>query len=251
MVSVTHRISKIKQPRGGYIKPKEFVVTDLLDTNTLNENENTHSSIVGLAVDYLTRFLSGAPIEKSFEISLIGASKVKGGPELATDLLTIIKGTDDISIESACKMVGFDVVKRAGVAGYKPVELINPDKATISNIRVMVNRGLNFFKLYGPVVKDGFNFEGGYTPSINTGDGDFLTDNTLWDFKVSKSAPTNKHTLQLLIYYLMGVRSIHSEFKRIENLGIFNPRLNKVYLLPISTISNEIINEINTTVIGY
>ncbi len=29
------------------------------------------------------------------------------------------------------------------------------------------------------------------------------------------------------------------------------PRLNKVYLLPISTISNEIINEVNTTVIGY
>ncbi|PFD55467.1 hypothetical protein CN271_31405, partial [Bacillus cereus] len=56
---------------------------------------------------------------------------------------------------------------------------------------------------------------------------------------------------QLLIYYLMGVHSIHSEFKQIENLGIFNPRLNKVYLLPISTISNEIINEVNTTVIGY
>lgn len=49
----------------------------------------------------------------------------------------------------------------------------------------------------------------------------------------------------------MGVHSIHTEFKQIENLGIFNPRLNKVYLLPISTISNEIINEVNTTVIGY
>ncbi|PFR64601.1 hypothetical protein COK29_26985, partial [Bacillus cereus] len=101
------------------------------------------------------------------------------------------------------------------------------------------------------IVKDGFTFKGGYTPSINTGDGDFLTENTIWDFKVSKSVPTNKHTLQLLIYYLMGVDSIHSEFKQIENLGIFNPRLNKVYLLPISTISNEIINEVNTTVIGY
>ena len=49
----------------------------------------------------------------------------------------------------------------------------------------------------------------------------------------------------------MGVRSIHSGFKQIESLGIFNPRLNKVYLLPISTISSDIINEVNTTVIGY
>ena len=250
MVSVTQRISKVKQPRGGYIKPKDFIVTDLLDDNILNERENIHSSLVGLAVDYLTRFLNGAPIEDAFKISLMGAFNVKE-IELANDLLFNIQGTDDISIESASKMVGFDVAYRAGIAGYKPVELINPDKETISNIRIMVNRGLNFLKLYGPIVKDGFTFEGGYTPSINTGDGDFLTENTIWDFKVSKSAPTNKHTLQLLIYYLMGVHSIHTEFKQIENLGIFNPRLNKVYLLPISTISNEIINEVNTTVIGY
>ena len=49
----------------------------------------------------------------------------------------------------------------------------------------------------------------------------------------------------------MGVHSIHSEFEQIEKLGIFNPRLNKVYLLKINAISNEIINEVNTTVIGY
>lgn len=181
---------------------------------------------------------------------MMGAFNAKE-TELANELLLNIQGLDYTSIESACKMVGFDVAFRVGVAWYKPVELIKPDKETISNIRIMVNRGLNFFKLYGPIVKNGFNFEGGYTSTINTGDGDFLTENTLWDFKVLKSAPTNKHTLQLLIYYLMGVRSIHSEFKQIENLGIFNPRLNKVYLLPISTISNDIINEVNTTVIGY
>lgn len=250
MVSVTQRISKVKQPRGGFIKPKDFVVTDLLDTDILNEGENIHSSLVGMAVDYLTRFLNGTPIEEAFKISLRGAFFVKE-VELANDLLLKIQGTDDNSIESACKMVGFDVVVRSGVMGYKPVELINPDTETISNIRIMVNRGLNFFKLYGPIVKDGFTFEGGYTPFINTGDGDFLTENTLWDFKVSKSVPTSKHTLQLLVYYLMGVHSIHPEFKQIKNLGIFNPRLNKVYLLPISKISKEIINEVNTTIIGY
>lgn len=46
MVSVTQRISKVKQPRGGYIKPKDFIVTDLLDDNILNERENIHSSLV-------------------------------------------------------------------------------------------------------------------------------------------------------------------------------------------------------------
>lgn len=250
MVSVTQRIAKIKQPRGGYIKPKEFVITDLTDNNTLNEIENVHSTLIGLTVDYLTRYLNGTPINKAFEISLKGAANVNK-IDLANDLLSDIKGTDNTSIENACKMTGFDVAFRASIAGYKPVESINPDNETISNIRIMVNRGLNFLQQYGPIVKDGFTFEGGYTNFINTGDGDFLTKNTLWDFKVSKSAPTNKHTLQLLIYYLMGVRSIHPEFKQIENLGIFNPRLNKVYLLPTNKISDEIISDVNSTVIGY
>ncbi|WP_242069239.1 hypothetical protein [Bacillus wiedmannii] len=169
MVSVTQRISKVKQPSGGYIKPKNFIVTDLLDTDILNESKNIHSILVGLAVDYLTRFLNGAPIEEAFKILLMGAFNVKE-VELANDLLLNIQGTDDTSIESACKMVGFDVAYRAGVVGYKPVELINPDKETILNIRIMVNRGLDFFKFYGPIIKDGFTFEDGYTSSINTGD---------------------------------------------------------------------------------
>ncbi len=250
MATVTQRISKVNQPRGGYLKPKEFVVTDLQDTNILNDNENISAGLVGLAVDYLTRFLAGTPKEEAFRVSLIGAFNVKE-PFLADDLLSDIQSLDDTSIESACKMAGFDAAYRAGVKAYKPVQFINPDEETISNIRIMVNRGLNFFKLYGPVVKDGFTFEGGYSSSVDSGDGDFLTKDTLWDFKVSKSAPTNKHTLQLLMYYLMGVRSIHSEFKQIKNLGIFNPRLNKVYSLSIDKISSDIIKEVNEVVIGY
>lgn len=37
----------------------------------------------------------------------------------------------------------------------------------------------------------------------------------------------------------------------IESLGISNPRLNKVYLLAIDTIPDEIINEVEANVIGY
>ncbi|EOO11224.1 hypothetical protein [Bacillus cereus] len=250
MVSVTQRISKIKQPRGGYVKPKDFNVIELNDGIVLYEEENIHSTLIGLAVDYLTRFTMGTSLEKAFRISLIGASRVNEG-DYAVELLSGINGLDDSSIENACKLVGFDTALRAGIASYKPVHTIQPDFATISNIRNMVKRSRTFSDNFGPIVKDGFTFEGGYTRLISSGDGDFLTETTLWDFKVSKKDPTNKNTLQLLIYYLMGVHSIHTEFEQIEKLGIFNPRLNKVYLLAISAISNEIINDVNTTVIGY
>lgn len=251
MVSVTQRIKQIKQPRGGYIRPKEFNITILDDNIKLNEKENIHSSLVGLAVDYMTRYSIGTPINEAFKISIMGASII-GESKFAQKLIEEIEGLDDNSIVNACKLVGYDVCCRAGIIGYKPVQNINPDKDTIDNIRYMIKRSLKFIEIYGPIIKDGFTFEGGYTNLVSKGDGDFLTQSTLWDFKVSTKNPTNAHTLQLLMYYLMGINSTNEKyFKDVEKLGIFNPRLNSVYLLEIKKISSEIIKEISEKVIGY
>ena len=250
MYSVTQRIKAIKQPRGGYIKPKEFTETTLDDGIELNPNENIHASLVGLAVDYLTRLMTGTSADEAFYISLLGSDRVNERKN-AEKLISKIKGLDDKSIINACKVVGYDVCFRAGIIGYKPVKEIQPDTETIENIRIMVNRCLAFWKEYGPVEVDGFTFEGGYTEIVSSGDGDYLSQDTLWDLKVSKEAPKNKYTLQLLMYYIMGCHSIHKEFQKIKRLGIFNPRLNKVYLLEIANISDEIIQEVSSEVIGY
>lgn len=249
MASVTQRIKQIKQPYGGYLKPSVFEEIRLNDGKELGE-ENIHSSLVGLTVDYLTRTEMGATPEDAFKISLMGAALI-GEDQKARKLLDRISGLDDMSIQSACKMVGYDVVFRAGVNGFKNVDGINPDGTTIENIRVMVKRAIKFFNQYGPVVKDGFTFEGGYTEIIDSGDGDFLTRDTLWDFKVSKNKINSSQTLQLLIYYIMGLHSVHSEFDVIKKLGIFNPRLNVVYLYPIEKINDGVIKSIEEEVICY
>ena len=79
----------------------------------------------------------------------------------------------------------------------------------------MIQRSIEFFKIYVPIKQDGFSFEpvngnkddydkmiktntgtyGGYTATVSAGDGDFLTTDTLWDFKVSKSAPTDRKSV--------------------------------------------------------
>lgn len=250
MVSVMARVKQVKQPRGGYINPKEFNVFELIDGIDLYPTENIHATLMGIVVDYLTRFTLGTSLEDAFKISLQGAFNIKEF-EYASDLLSEIKGLDDNSIKNACKMVGYDIVYRAGAAAYTPVQNIEPDFHTISNVRTMIERSITFNEKYGPIIKAGFTFEGGYNKTIDTGDGDFLTETTLWDFKVSKAGPTNKNTFQLLIYYLMGLRSIHPEFKNIKELGIFNPRLNTVYLLGVNDISPEILSEVSSEVIGY
>lgn len=249
--SVTRRIKQIKQPRGGYIKPKDFMVTSLGDgIDALHPEENIHPSLIGLSVDYLSRYMAGASEMEAFRISHAGA-RIIGEDRLAEDLLREINGLDDRSIINAIKLSGFDVCLRSGPMGYKPIEEINPDQDTIENVRTMVERSLDFFEQYASEVIEGFTFEGGYTSVVSSGDGDFMTRDTLWDFKVSKMSIKKEHTLQLLMYWRMGLHSVHPEFKQIEYLGIFNPRLNQVYRLAVKDIPEDIIQIVEIDVIGY
>lgn len=250
---VTQRIAKIKQPYGGYINPKEFECIKL-DGGTIDDlypEENVHPVLIGITVDYLTRFMTGTPAQKAFEISQAGANLIHK-QRLFKKLLKKVKGLDNTSIVSAVKLSGFDTVYRARSETYRPVKYIKPDANTIENIRVMVERSLHFFEQYGPKVLDGLTFEGGYTGYVAAGDGDFLTRDTLWDFKVSKKKPLSKHTLQLFMYWRMGLHSIYHEYyESVKNLGIYNPRMNVVYLLDVSKIPLGVIEKIEKEVIGY
>ena len=278
MASVTARINQIKQPRGGFIKPSDMSVELQNDGVTLNSEENVHASIIGMSVDYLTRYMNGSKLEDAFGISLRGATiaanfSVKGSLATAKKMLSNIKGLDDNSIINACKLVTFDVWFRNTPAAMlaKSYNETNPDKATVDNIRTLVQRSLNFFKKYGPITQDGFTFEpvngkesdykkmvetgrgtwGGYTGTVETGDGDFLTADTLWDFKVTVSEPTNKHTLQLLMYWIMGQHSGQDIYKKITKIGIFNPRLNKVYFYSIDKLPKDVIEIVEKEIICY
>ncbi|MCI6269600.1 MAG: helix-turn-helix domain-containing protein [Clostridiales bacterium] len=250
MASVTQRINMIKQPYGGYLPIRSFYKTEYTDEYVLYEEENINAGIVGMAVDYLTRYMLGECVEDAFSVSLLGA-QIIGKTNKAYTLLRKIKGLDSESIKCACKLSGFDVCFRAGIQGYKPIENINPDLNTIHNIRVMVIRAVKLFESIGPVTKTFITFDGGYTSTVDSGDGDFLTKNAIWDLKVSKKNPTSKHTLQLLMYYVLGLHSTKPELHSIRHLGIFNPRLNTAYTFKTCDISSDTIHIIESQVIGY
>ena len=108
----------------------------------------------------------------------------------------------------------------------------------------MVERSLKFVEEYGPIILEGFTFEGGYTDIVQAGDGDFITE-------VTSASITTRHTLQLLMYWRMGLRSVHPEFEKIEYLGIYNPRLNRVYRLFVKDVPEEVIHTVERDIIGY
>lgn len=262
MSCVTQRIKEIKQPRGGYVRPSRLKIRRFDDGCDLAEAaENVSPGLVGSAVDYLTRFAMGASLSEAFAISLTGAKvaqvlyKRKGTVKKATKLLSGIKAINKKAIVNACKLATYDVWARRPspmAALYKGPDDIKPDEATTENIAIMVERNLRFWEAYGPIVKDGFTFEpNGYTMTVDSGDGDYLTRDTLWDLKTNRSRPTSRHTLQLLMYWIMGQHSGQKIYRKISKIGIFNPRLNEVYTLDVKAISKKIIREVEKNVICY
>lgn len=250
MFSVTARVKNVRQPRRGYIPICKLKTTEYSDEYRIETIDSYYKPIQGMAVDYLTRFMNGSPKQIAFQIPLMGAQKVH---ELykAQNLLDKIIGLDEKSIYATCQLVGYDVVVRRGSQYFTSVENITPNKRVIHNIAVLVSRGISFFKKNGPIISMGFTFEGGYNDIICKGDGDYLTATTLWDLKVSESKPKITQTLQVLVYYILGIHSIHPEFQTIKELGIYNPTLNIAYTICLSKIPDTVFYNVSRDVIGY
>ena len=257
--SVTQRIKQVGQPRGGYINPKTLTKSVLFEDGVSEfPNESVHPSLVGLAVDYLTRYMLGDSAEEAFKISLLGlgvceSAGMNEDAEYGRELFRrLSRDLNTTTVESAIKLCAFDVCVRAGMAGYKSIMLINADLYTCSNVAVMVKRNLYLFKVYGNPVLNGFVFKGGYTSTVSTGDGDFVTPDTLWELKVSVREPTKEWTLQTLMYWRMGLHSEHREiFEKVKYLGIVNPRKNAVYRIAVANIPEKNLEAVERDVIGY
>ncbi|RKQ94587.1 hypothetical protein U746_0335 [Mycolicibacterium mucogenicum 261Sha1.1M5] len=293
MSSVTQRIAQynkqVGQPRGGLVNPKVFKAEELDDGFGVldGEQENLHSSTVGLAVDYLTRLAGMKPpadevasaVAEVFRVSLSGAAaisehpayaSVKADAEEAISWLDVLVQEDGIAVfdinenavRAACRLSTYDVGKRAGVQFYNPASsLLLPDDATVSHILRMVLRSVRFFIEHGPITSNGFVFtdpqkrlegdRGGYTDLVTSGDSDFLTPDTLWDFKASKAKPNKDHALQLLMYFFMGKESGLPEFEALTHVGIFNPRLGTAHRLAVAEVPTDVIETVRRDVIGY
>ena len=270
MAAVTERIDQIEQPRaGGYLPLKMFERISFDDGIELSPQENISGKLIGPAVEYLTRFLCGKSEEsvgrrfiEAFGVSLSGAAYAQeffGQKNAVAAFQKILEDmvhsdTDGI-ITAALKLVTFDVwycnPRNAVSFAYASVK---PDADTIGNIYTMLRRSRRFFTEYSPVVKCGFDFApNGYTLTVDKGDGDFLSADTLWDMKVYSPTTkiTKRDTLQILMYWIMGQHSGQEIFRNITKIGFFNPRMNTAYDLDVSEIPAEIIREVEDKVICY
>lgn len=258
MQSVTQVTKTVKQPRGGFIKPKDFEVIQFEDDGIIQEDDQIHQQIVGMAVDYLTRYMVGQDKYEAFKIQMLGAAiAAKEGLECAyraEQYIDCIKGLDDEQIIAACKLQTFDVwFRNCSQAAYcRNADATEPSKVAIENIRILVNRQIQFINKYGPIKQYGFDFQpNGYSSKITSGDGDFLTEDTIVDFKVSKNKLTNKQSLQLAVYWMMGQMQGNLIFKDIKYIATFNPLMNQYCRFDMTKAQADVVAQIATDVIGY
>lgn len=250
MSAILEVINNVKQPENGYLPVDKFNKLYFNDDLEVSDEENIPIELVGIVIDYMTRYLLIGDAKNCFRVSLTGAMIAEEG-EQAKTLLDKIDGLNNHSVIAACKLVAYDTYFRKGITTTIKSSDVNPDSKSVQNIINMINRSLLFIKKYGPITKEGITFEGGYTDKITSGDGDFVTDGIIWDFKLSPEGITTTNTLQLLIHYIMGKHSNYVELQDVYKLGFFNPRLNIVYLMDANEIDSEVISEVETKIIGY
>lgn len=255
--SVTGILANIKQPRGGYLPLSNFDMESHCDDLRVVGDYNIAPSLVGLAVDYGTRIALGNDPEETFEVATVGAGMV-GASDVAESLIADIDAAalesgeiDEKSVVSLCKLSGFDSAFRAGASAYRPVSEINPDRQTIADIGNLILRTKAFFDASAEPVIAGFTFEGAYTDDAGASDGDYICGDTLWDLKVSKNEPTIKNTMQVLLYYLMGLRSSKDEFKAVTRIGLFNPWLQKSWSISVLDLDESFLSMVENDILGY
>ena len=265
MASVAARIKQISttQPYGGYVPVSMFEKVKFTDNADIYPSENISGSLTGTVVDYLTRFMTGTQKEEAFILPMMGAviadRYVHGELEAAKSLLNGITGLDKVSIENACRLSTFDrwVMEPAILAmlqdGHESIA-VQPDSE--NNIRIFVERSIDFFTKYDPVMKTGFMFlpdSPACTSEVDSGIMDYLTADTIWDMKVYRPSTrmSKDDTLQVLMYWIMGQHSGQEIFKSVTKIGLYNPRQNIAYTLEVAKIPPEVIREVEEKVICY
>lgn len=252
---------RIDWSMNSYTHPKWLKVPPFDDnvegSDVLNPVENVSSVLVDAVVDCMARFALGVSVEKAFSMPLRYFQANRGGSE-TSDLMNTIQGLDDRSIINAVKLFRFaDYDDRFGIGHLPFSEGIEPDEATIQNVRMMVERSLRFFKPRGPEwwngkMPEGFTLARESFVPVRIPAGDAMLPDTCWDLKASESCPTTYDVLRLIMYRFIGICSDRAWlFRDIPYLGVYNPRLNEAYRINVGDISEDMIAEVEGCVIYH
>ena len=245
-----------------FIKPQKHYFQDNISLNSTDEN--TSSTMISITTNYLTRYLLLKEMnnsklseieckEKAFLIPKKG-SQISNKEEEFNDLLKKINAKnyeiDNETVINAMQISNFTFFYWIDDFKYEKIKEANPDKETINNIKIMIQRSVSFFKNHdfyecSLLFDDAFQ----YTKCITKADANFMSKKTLWNFTIEKEMKKEKnHLIKLLTYYSLSKKIRNSEnsiYKDLDSVGVFNPWLNVCFFWKIKDIDKNLICEID------
>lgn len=148
MASAATRAKEAWQPRGGYVDPRSMKAVRFEGARPLfpAASENVHPSVVETAVRRLLALIAGDTVEGAFSECVVSALVV-GQRDDALRLRADIRGLDDASVASACRLSAYEAALEAGIALHaEDVTRMRPNAATLANVRTMVESASGFLK---------------------------------------------------------------------------------------------------------
>lgn len=295
MTTVTRRIEEMSSFAPEHISAQLFREHAHTDGYTLHPEEKLHAAAIGTSVDNLTRTLTLSHTAKAtpttyrqacmdiFAHSLSGLRVIdlsgklhhSDPEEYWLELIDTLspKPTPE-HVEAVIRLSIAEMAFRSSRPTNVHIDIATSD---IENVMIMAKRSVTMLDHLGDPLISGFHFDeggqavlddslikqaryyGGYTSTITSGDGDFLTNTHLIDMKVSTRPASKRHLLQILTYWRMGLHSFdhHKKplydgaFYNITHLGIINPRLFTTYVVDCSQFTREDKDFIDKEVIEY
>ncbi len=248
MASLIKQIRTSIQPHGGYIPISAFSYKQHSGNTITLCCKNTDENIIRLAVEYLLKIHISENTDKNYLMIETALRDVpcKNRSELIKKFYEgITSQNPTTATEYAIKLAYIEAYCKFGTLPKNS----NPDIEALKDVSAMSERCRSFFG--SSINICGFDFEGGYSECITSGNGGYLSSDTLWNVTVSDSV-TCFDTLLVLVQYIMGLHSYNSRFlKKIKRLGIYNPRLDAEYTLNISDVAEKVIEDVSKNIIGY
>ena len=168
-------------------------------------------------------------LERFFRNLLMGEENVLMNRHLhikAKELLDGINSLGSDTVINAIKLTGFDRIVKNGFSDYQEPPI--PPVKVIYDIVDLVYRCINFFNERN-ITETGFAVNGGKRTLVSFGEGDYLSKTELIDLKVSKTIFSSAWSLQVLMYYIMGLHNNELKFNSIDYIGIYNALKNEFY----------------------
>lgn len=266
---VKDRVKTCIQPVDGFVKPASFKQKKLnIDTYKLApetiDPRIVNATIRNLIEIELRNFNSSNDIEYELgslklNIDILDDNDSAYHKDVINLSKNIQPGLSDKTIASMIKLIHYEMVTdlwiddsidKGSVPSWLNVDNISND--TITNVRIIVKRIVHLLTINNSFTDHSINVFIHPSRIIKFSFCNYVTTDTVWAIIGGKHAKLGQNlTLKLLIEYLMGLHSNKDRFKAIKYLGIYNYRTDTVYRLEISKIDPDIIDEVNTSIIGY